>query len=272
MAGYRSMRGFSLIEMLIAMTLGVLVVGAVGAFAVSSVRGYADNMNSSRMTRDLRSSMTLAVRELRRAGYDGAAVTRTLTQTTPTQFSAVTVNAASECVLYQYDRNQGSIGDAPAAVETRGIRRNSATNVLEFSTGNASCNAGTWLPISDSKVLTISKFTPKLVEASYCQPISTVANPAPATDFTFTYGVGRVRLLELCMKGGSTRDSDIQRFITDSVRIRAEAPRFVTKVVATEAEAVCTAEESGGIYVNGVLDAAATLPDTPAQLAEDCAK
>ena len=265
----RRMRGFTLVEMMIAMLLGVIVVGAVGAFAVSSVRAYADNMNSSRMTRDLRTGMTLVVRELRRAGYDDKAVTRTLTSTTPTQFGAITVDAAKECVLYQYDRSFG--GAAPTAADTRGIRRNPATNQLEFSSSSASCAGGTWLPVSDSKVLTVSKFTPKLIEQSYCQALNTVKNETTGK-YTFTYGVGRVRLLELCLKGKSARDAGIERFVTDSVRIRAEAPQFITKIVDTEADAVCSNVDASGIYVNGALDTATTVPESPAQIAADCAK
>lgn len=262
--------GFTLVEMMVAIVLGILVVSAVSAFAVSSLRAYADNMRSSRMTRDLRTGMTLAVRELRRAGYDSAAVTRTLTQSDPTMFGAMTVSG--ECVIYRYDRRLGGEADGPVAAETRGIRRNSASNALEIASSGADCDsAAGWVPISDPKSLAVTQFTPKLVESAYCQPIGSIQDPTTGK-FTFTYGKGRVRTLQLCLKGRDARDASITRFVTDSVRVRAESPQFLTKIVDTAADAKCSVVESSGLYVNGVQDTATTLPEAPNALATACAQ
>ena len=63
-------RGFSLVELMVAMVAGLVVGGAVLAFAIASMKSNADYLVSTRLTQDLRSTLDLVTRELRRSGYD----------------------------------------------------------------------------------------------------------------------------------------------------------------------------------------------------------
>src|SRR3546814_16319722 len=69
-SGARRARGFSLIELMVAMVAGLVVGGAVLAFAIASMKSNADYLVSTRLTQDLRSTLDLVTRELRRSGYD----------------------------------------------------------------------------------------------------------------------------------------------------------------------------------------------------------
>ena len=109
----RRQAGFSLVELMVAMVAGLIVIGAVIVFTISTVQAYSENIRSSRLTQELRTSMNILAREVRRAGYDSASVTRVLTATNPSNFNAV---SAAGCVVYRYDR--GVAGAAPGATES----------------------------------------------------------------------------------------------------------------------------------------------------------
>lgn len=68
-SGYRSgASGFTLVELLVAMAIGVVVVGAGVTLLVSTLRSNADNLQMTRINQDLRGIMTAISADLRRAG------------------------------------------------------------------------------------------------------------------------------------------------------------------------------------------------------------
>lgn len=66
-------RGVSLIELMIAMTLGLAIVAAVGYVYVSGTTGYRVQSNQSRMQEDARFIVETVSRDVRMGGYFGCA-------------------------------------------------------------------------------------------------------------------------------------------------------------------------------------------------------
>lgn len=232
--------GFSLVELMIAMVAGLIVIGAVVAFTVSTVRAYSENIRSTRLTQDLRAGMNVAQRELRRSGFDARSTTRVLSDTNPSNFIDVTISG--ECVLYRYDRGLGTADDAPQQSELRGVRRNAQTGTLQVKAGNTAvaCNDATgWEDVSDAASVNITQFTPQLRECSFCSRLSSSVGPGGAT--VYNIATGTTRNLALTLAGALRNDATIARQITDSVRIRAEAVTF-NPASATDCPAlqVCT--------------------------------
>lgn len=62
-------RGFSLIELMIAMVIGLVVTGAVVAFIFSLMRANTQTLSALRLNSELRTSVELISRELRRAAF-----------------------------------------------------------------------------------------------------------------------------------------------------------------------------------------------------------
>jgi prepilin-type N-terminal cleavage/methylation domain-containing protein len=87
MPALRAQRGFSLIELMVALVVGLIVSGALLAFTISSVRANAEYVSAARLTQELRSVGQLIDSELRRAGYDedslGYVAGTTATQSSP---------------------------------------------------------------------------------------------------------------------------------------------------------------------------------------------
>jgi type II secretory pathway pseudopilin PulG len=188
---FRRASGFSLVELMVALVAGLIVTGAVMAFTMSTMKGNSEYVRSTRLTQELRNSLDLVTREIRRAGYDESALghlsTGTSSSFTPillaTAISPATTPASYQCIVYSYDRG-GTIGGAPeiANGEIRALRRVTATvsgrtvGIIEYGVSSGSskpqcndasatyttypptCN-GTWCPLSDPAVLNITQLS-----------------------------------------------------------------------------------------------------------------
>lgn len=64
-----SQKGFSLVELMVAMVIGLVVTGAVVAFIFSMMRANNQTLSATRLNSELRTSAELVSRELRRAAY-----------------------------------------------------------------------------------------------------------------------------------------------------------------------------------------------------------
>lgn len=192
-------RGFTLIELMIALVAGLIVSYAVVAFTMASMKSNAEYVQSAKLTQTLRNTLDLVVRDLRRAGYDDAAVTRlaggadsTAVGTSP--FSPLLLENGSptptngSCIIYAYDR-PGLIAEAGKLQigngEVRGLRRVQVTptgatasvGVIEYATSSTikpacggatavytsyppACNSTSlWCPLTDSATINIRQFT-----------------------------------------------------------------------------------------------------------------
>lgn len=124
-----SSRGFSLVEMMVALVAGLIVSAAVVAFMLSSMKSNGEYVQSTRLTQELRNTLDLAVRDISRAGANDFALHFVALPNTspfaptfikdgagagaPEMGGVVTagdvdtyVNADQDgCVLYAYDRS-----------------------------------------------------------------------------------------------------------------------------------------------------------------------
>ena len=60
-------RGFSLIELMVAMVVGLIVVGAVLALVVSIMKSNRQTLQSTRLNQEMRATLAVIANDLRRA-------------------------------------------------------------------------------------------------------------------------------------------------------------------------------------------------------------
>lgn len=216
-------RGFSLIELLVGLVVGLIVVGAVTSFTVTMLRSNTQNIQSSRLTQDLRTAMSLVSREVRRAGYDAAAVSRLGVPSRAGLPSAlsdyVTLQASNGCITYQYNRSAGN--------QFRAIRLRNGT--LEMATSASAingCNSGTWAPVSDPDVVNIQAMD----VAETRQPFSAILQRQLVSGVTTVLaGCGVVRTLSLDIQGALARDNTISRTLHEDIKVRADPLKMITQ-------------------------------------------
>lgn len=169
----RNVRGFGLVELMIAMAAGLVVIGALIAFITATAQSSRTNIRSTRMMQELRRSMNLVEREIRRSGYDQNArnfVGTCVNITTPgacplSNFNSLVISSSS-CLIVAYDNPANSTPGAISAGEYHGFRlqANAAgvgvvqTSLAGSTVPNCSDAYGStnWSDVTDPRIIDIT--------------------------------------------------------------------------------------------------------------------
>lgn len=211
-------RGLSIVELLVGITIALLIAAAgVTAFA-GNLRENRQLLLEARLMQDLRTAADLVSRDLRRAGYWGAADAGVWAAgasgiaTNP--YDALTpAGATSDAVSFRYSRD-ATENHSVDSNEQFGFRlRNGA---IEIQLG-----AGNWQALTDAGTLTITAFgvTPTVQELSlegFC------ATACPAGSSTCPPRQ-QLRSVALLITGRLVADAVVTRSVRSQVRLRNDA-------------------------------------------------
>ena len=209
-------RGIGLMEMLISMTLSLLAVGVMVILMSSTLGAGSTTIQMSRLSQELRASMQLMSRDLRRANFHSGYVNCFANVNCRTDLgitayvNSININADGNCFWYWLDRD----GDADLSNDAVGGFRYSTIDgigVIQMRTsGNtaANCDDGDgWELITDPNTVAITSF-----------------NVTDADSYTETLSVAgatqQVEKIRLQINGQMARNSDVQRQIEDLILVR----------------------------------------------------
>ncbi len=208
--------GIGLIEMLISMTLSLLAVGAMVVLMSSTLGTGSTTIQMSRLSQQLRASMQLMSRDLRRANFHSGYLNcfANIDCRNELGISAyvnnIHINADGNCFWYWLDRD----GDADLSNDAVGGFRYSTVGgigVIQMRTsGNLAANCDNndgWELITDPNTVDITSFTVSDAD-SYTETLTA----AGATQ--------TVEKIRLHIDGRMARNSDVQREIEDLILIR----------------------------------------------------
>jgi type II secretory pathway pseudopilin PulG len=241
--------GFSLVELMVSLVAGLIVVGSVLAFTVSSVRANSEFTKSTKLTQELRNVNDHLVDELRRAGYDEGAMdyVASNSSTVVSPFAPIYLDETvdANCVKYAYDREPGNPGIIDlGSGEIRAMRRAIATiggrniGVIEVAESSATvnpscdgaqpdysayppaCNTSSgWCPLSDPRVLDVQTFT---VDDTAVAGVSHGIQEIPASTGFMPL---RIREYRLNLTGTLVSDGTISRSVQSNVKVRSDCLR-----------------------------------------------
>ena len=208
--------GIGLIEMLISMTLSLLAVGVMVVLMSSTLGTGTTTIQMSRLSQELRASMQLMSRDLRRANFHSgflscfANINCRSDLGITAYVNNIHINADGNCLWYWLDRD----GDADLSNDAVGGFRYSTVGgvgVIQMRTsGNlaANCDDGDgWELITDPNTVEITSFTVS-DDDSYTETMSVAGD---------TQLVEKIRLH---IDGRMARNADVQREIEDLILIR----------------------------------------------------
>ena len=128
----RATGGFTLVEMMVALTLGLLVVSAVLAFIFSLIRANSETVLSTRLNQELRATMSVVTGEVRRARGLRDPISYVGHGANANDFKAITISGGNDCIVYGYD--YAATVPVPANYRPyRAIRLNNGT--IELASG-----------------------------------------------------------------------------------------------------------------------------------------
>ena len=205
--------GFSIIELMVGVTLALLIAAAAALLLASSVGENRRLLLEARLTQDLRSAVDLVARQARRAGHWSAASTLGLwsasASAVPNPYAAMTPDAGASDTLtlrYSQDTNENNAVDGNELVAFR--LRNGA---LEAQLGEH-----TWQALTDASTLVVTRF--------HIQPrveSSTLEAACACTDSeTCTAPQVQVRSVVIEISGQAANDASVQRTVRSTVRLR----------------------------------------------------
>ena len=209
-------RGLGLLEMMISMALSLLSVTLMVVLMVSTLGTGTATIQMSRLSQELRASMQLMSRDLRRANFHSgflncfANVNCRNDLNIAAYVDTIHINAAGDCFWYWLDRD----GDADLTDDAVGGFRFSTIGgigVIQMRTaGNsaANCDGGTdWELITDPNTVDITSFDVSSAD-SYSETLSATGD------------VQTVEKLRLNINGRMASNPSVQREIQDLILIR----------------------------------------------------
>lgn len=235
--------GYTLIEIMIALFLGLIVVGTTVNIYITTVGSSSGIIKSARLNHDLESVMTLMINDIRRSGYWGGATVEADTRNNPFTTGNANIQIPSNnCILYTYDANGSGINtptvltDDVDANEYYGFKfQNGTITLRKTGTTTADCTDGTWEEFVDGNQLTITALqfsfapmvTPYLPAKSRCLNVSTDPPTSTDTDPTAcTTGaasgnnLAEKRLVNIYLAGQLTSDATVTKTLTGTIEVR----------------------------------------------------
>ncbi len=214
----KSQRGFGLIEMLVSMALSLLAVSVMVILMASTLGTGTATIQMSRLSQELRASMQLMSRDLRRANFHGsfyncyANVDCRDDLGIATYVDNIHINEEENCFWYWLDRD----GDGDLSNDAVGGFRYSTISgigVIQMrTTGNSAANCDGddgWELITDPNTVEITSFVVS-DSASYTETLSDDLDTQ------------RVEKISLKINGRMATNPSVQREIQDLVLIRNE--------------------------------------------------
>jgi len=248
-------RGFTLIELMISMMLGLIVIGGALSIYISTIKSSGDIVKSARLNYNLDSVMQLMVNDIRRAGYWGLAISGSNAVndvaggTLGNPFTVGTANiqiaemggeSAGSCILYTYDgeNSDGALDDGSVIGkkgEYYGFRLNNGRIDIRYqATGVAkTCDAASWEVITNENLIEITSlqfsFLPvgPLVATTRClkNPDTSFNTTCALTDTAGSITAGDLmtekRIINIILSGRVKNDNNVIKTISSSVQVRA---------------------------------------------------
>ena len=211
--------GFSLVELMIAMAVGLFLMGGIVSIFGASAKTQSESMQTARLQQELRAALSIMRTDIRRAGYWGNALA-SLGANNPFTTATTDINVLNggACILYTYDLNKDGIVDNNS--EYFGFRLNNNAIEMRISgtaTNDCSINAE-WTKVTDASIVTITSLD--FDTSRY--DCSNITNPAD-TDCTVPATgdvLQTIRELDISLAGALSNSPMISRSYNDTIRVR----------------------------------------------------
>lgn len=215
MLSRRQQQGLSLVELMVGIAVGLFVVAAAALVVTTQLGENRRLLLETQVQQDLRATMDIITREMRRAGswesaelgvwYAGGPVVQ---QSTFNTMTPVAVAAAE--TQFRYRRGPGQEG--PFGFKLEG-------GVVKSLIGNA------WQDLTDGNVMRVTNFVITPVQADTSQLQCPRACSVDPND-TACWPTVTVRSYTVNITAQATHDAAVQRSVRSRVRLRNDAVRF----------------------------------------------
>lgn len=211
-------RGFSLIELMIAMVIGLIVVLTMGKLMSSTLGTTTRTVQMAMLTQQLRSAMQMISRDVRRTSYSSDAILCYANFDCATDGSLnlpddIGFNTDLDCFTFLHDRNHdgNATNDAPGAFR---LNRSGTIGAIEIWIGttapDCTSTSTSWEPVTDPDIVDVYFFR--------------VDDLLSHTDIIDQDAGGdvlqKIRKVRIQIRGRLIFDPQVVRILEDTTRVR----------------------------------------------------
>jgi prepilin-type N-terminal cleavage/methylation domain-containing protein len=228
----RRQKGVTLIEMLIGLALSLIVTSSMVVLMSNSLGTATRITQMSQLTDELRNTMSMLSRDVRRANYNPYALYCYANPDCGVDDSTVRVNFINDlnsvayqgntCLVYFLQREDEDYGDGdPGNISGGGFRlvTDGGVGWVEMWTGGveevappADCTGNSWIPVTDPGFVNITELTVNDDDGSFENTVNRLDGSVMLTQ--------RVRQIRVQLRGELLIDDTISRRIEDVIRVR----------------------------------------------------
>lgn len=205
MLNRRRQAGMGLVDMMIAMTLGLMLMAGLLTTYVSTIQGHNNVAKLTRLDHELQGLMDIMTRDIRRAGSNGninflaTGAPNPFTLSNPAAYKG---EAANSCLIYSYDLDADGTLDTGTDDERFGFRLKNKT--VQMRRGGLDC-------VSDGKPTNWENITEEdVVEITELRFTNTSSTNELITS----------RKIEVVLSGRLKNDPTVSRTLTRTIRVR----------------------------------------------------
>jgi len=252
----KSSYGFSIVELMVAMLIGLILISTVMGIYVSTVKNSRDLLSSASLSQELTAVMSILVSDIRRSGYwSGVNNSQRISdnplyliqEKTPKTNSAtfrmpyvINISESQNCISFAYDADNDTglkIQEKDVfafRLKNKAIQTLQRVNLINFSKNGCANNAGSWMNITDSGVISISDLHIQTIH-SQCLNLNTQkqwfidtdSNRFPCLSKQKGSGLYKsgdrlieTRLISLQIKAHLATDQTVKKELNQQVRVR----------------------------------------------------
>lgn len=214
LTGSRRQAGLSLVELMVGIAVGLFVVAGATVVVSNQLGDNRRLMLETQVQQDLRAAADLIARDLRRAGYWGAAETSvwnagsvSVASNPYTPMSATVSGTPASSVTFAYSR--GTVeNNSIDATDQSGFRLDN-DGVIRMNT------AGGWQALTDSNTMRVTNFQVTLQQTDVALACFNLCGGAPNCPPTQA-----VRNFEIAIDATAVHDAAVRRSVRGLVRLR----------------------------------------------------
>lgn len=217
----RAARGLSIVELLVGVAIGLIVVAGASALFVTNIISARQVLLEARINQDLRNTMDLITRDLRRGAYWGNSLSGTLivgaaTTTTANPYAGVSWTPGTSTLAYGYMDTTGNNAVA-SGLERFNIRQNGSAIQMNVA-------GTTWTNITNTDILTIPTGGLAITPTETSIDLR-AACPRTCTDTLLAPTCPRVtvRTYDIVLTGTAVSNAALTRTLRSQVRVRNDA-------------------------------------------------
>lgn len=229
--GVRRQTGATLMEMMISLALSVVVTTSMVVLMGNSMGSATRIIQMSQLTDELRNTMSLLTRDVRRANYNPYALYCYANADCGVSDDTVRVNAIADlntsdnagntCVVFFLEREVEDPDAALGDIEGGAFRHATSgpVGVIEMWTGDGAppvdCTGNEWVEVTDPGIVDITEFTVLHADDETDSFTETIERSDGSTLLTM-----RLRQVRVQLEGRLILDNSITRRIEDIIQVR----------------------------------------------------